>query len=130
MFVQIQIIGHITRDADQKEFASSKKSISGIAYTTGFGEKKKTHFLDVEAWGAKSDILKNYASKGTRVCLSGVLEQQEWSDKTTGSKRSKHVMVINDIVLLSPKDKTEDVFEDVKSTSKGELDLSKFKLPF
>ncbi len=30
--------------------------------------------------------------KGTRVIVIGHLEQESWNDKTTGKKRSKHVV--------------------------------------
>ena len=129
MYVQIQIIGNIARDPKKNEYASSKKTSTSIAYSTGYGEKKKTHFLDVDGWGTKADILESYAVKGTRVLLTGELEQQEWEDKATGSKRSKHVMVVRDIVLLSPKDKTPQQPDEFESSTTG-LDLSKFKLPF
>lgn len=105
MFVQIQVVGNITRDVDLKEYATSKKAVTGIAYTTGYGERKKTSFLDVEAWGQKAETLQRFALKGTRIMLTGALEQNEWTDQT-GSKRSKHVMVVQEIVLISPKDKS------------------------
>jgi len=144
MFVQIQVIGNITRDVELKEYATSKKAVTGIAYNTGYGDKKKANFLDVEAWGQKADTLKRFALKGTRIMLLGTLEQNEWTDQT-GLKRSKHIMVVQDIVLIAPKDKSLQMDIDEapmpfgKATKKemstnfegqGELELGGMGLPF
>lgn len=144
MFVHIQVIGNIVRDVELKEFATSKKATTAIAYTTGYGEKKKTSFLDVEAWGQKADTLKRFALKGTRIFLTGSLEQNEWTDQQ-GAKRTKFVMVVQDVVLISPKDKSlqADLTESAMPFGKanahlknatpegqGLIDMSDMGLPF
>jgi len=49
--------------------------------------------IDCEIWG-KSELIVDKLKKGDSILVSGNLRRQEWSDKETGAKRSKHVLSI------------------------------------
>lgn len=64
------------------------------------GEKKEqTSYFDAIAWSYSADDIARVLSKGNSVIVNGRLEQQTWDDKTTGEKRSKVVVVADNVAL-------------------------------
>src|SRR5439155_1311853 len=53
--------------------------------------------------GKKADIAEQYLDKGHLVFLEGHLVFEQWDDKQTGQKRSKHAVVVDDFQFLEPK---------------------------
>jgi len=51
--------------------------------------------IDVEVWGKTAEIIADKLHKGDSIMVSGNVRRQEWMDKETGAKRSKHVLNIN-----------------------------------
>jgi len=50
--------------------------------------------IDCEIWGKSAELIVDKLKKGDSILVSGNLRRQEWSDKETGAKRSKHVLSI------------------------------------
>jgi single-strand DNA-binding protein len=50
--------------------------------------------IDCEAWGKSAELIVDKLKKGDSILVSGNLRRQEWNDKETGAKRSKHVLSI------------------------------------
>ena len=51
--------------------------------------------IDVEVWGKSAEMIVDKLKKMDCILASGNIRRQEWNDKTTGEKRSKHVLSIN-----------------------------------
>ena len=51
--------------------------------------------IDVEVWGKSAEIIVDKLKKMDCILASGNIRRQEWNDKTTGEKRSKHVLSIS-----------------------------------
>jgi single-strand DNA-binding protein len=69
--------------------------------------------IDVEAWGKTGEVIADKLRKGDSIQATGTLRRQEWNDKETGAKRSKHVLSIQRFEFMprsgaSPAD--EDIF--------------------
>lgn len=93
--------GNITRDL---ELAYTPKGTAcveiGVAvnktWTTDSGEKKeKVLFADCRAWGKTAEALCKWFSKGKPIAIEGELALEEWTDKETGKKRRKTLVIIN-----------------------------------
>lgn len=56
----------------------------------------KICWLSFTAFKKMAENIAESCTKGTKVMASGVLQTEEWEDKTTGEKRSKMVLVIDD----------------------------------
>jgi single-strand DNA-binding protein len=56
--------------------------------------------IDVEAWNKTGQVIVDYVPVGSSVIIHGQILKQEWADKTTGEKRSKHVLRANRLELL------------------------------
>ena len=62
-------------------------------------------FIDCKAFnrgefGKTADLVEQYLRKGHQAYLEGKLDFEQWDDKTTGAKRSKHVLVVDNVQFL------------------------------
>jgi len=68
--------------------------------------------IDVEIWGKNAEIVYDKLKKGDSLFVTGNIRRNEWQDKETGDKRSKHALsVVRFEFLPRPKmDETHDAF--------------------
>ena len=86
--------GRITRDAETKIIRDDLSITSfSIAVDTGFGEKKRTEFVNVKAF--KKDALATYLVKGKAVLVAGEYQEEKW--EKDGQKHSRVVILARDI---------------------------------
>ena len=114
-FNKVVLIGRLTRDPETRAFASG-----GMVAKFGFAvtnRRKNTQtgqwedepmFIDVEVYnrgefGKLADMIRDRCHKGSQIMLEGRLHLDQWDDKTTGQKRSKHKIVADNIQLLDPR---------------------------
>ena len=50
--------------------------------------------IDCEVWGKSAEVIVDKLKKGDSILASGAVRRQEWNDKETGAKRSKHVLSV------------------------------------
>jgi single-strand DNA-binding protein len=55
--------------------------------------------IDIEAWGRSAEIT-DKVRKGDSIHVTGMIRRQEWDDKETGKKRSKHVLSVSRFEFL------------------------------
>ena len=60
-----------------------------LAVDDGWGEKKKTVWIDVTLWEAKAELAQKSLCKGDRIAITGRLSAEEWTDKKSGETRTK-----------------------------------------
>jgi len=94
---RITLIGHLTRDPECRYLSSGTAICDcGIATTKKWKNKdtgqtnEKTCFVDLVIWGASGERFAEWFAKGQAVFIEGELELDQWDDKDTGQKRSKH----------------------------------------
>ena len=56
--------------------------------------------IDVEVWGRSAEVVTNKLIKGDSILVTGNIKRQEWNDKETGAKRSKHVLSVQRFEFL------------------------------
>ena len=73
-------------------------------WADGNGEQReKTQRHQITAWGAQAEFAQQRLEKGTRVELTGRIDQQSWGEGE--NRQYKTVLVANEIVLVrSPSD--------------------------
>lgn len=105
MTAQVNLMGNLTKDPELMVFDSGKTKVSfSVAVNRSWkdesGEKKEqVSYFDVIAWSYTADDIARILSKGNGVIINGRLEQQTWDDKTTGEKRSKVVIVADNVAM-------------------------------
>lgn len=104
------MIGRLTRDPVTR-YTPSNVAIcdfglaSGRKYKTASGEEREeTVFVDCSVWAKGAEIFQQYMKKGKQVFIEGRLKLDQWDDKTTGQKRSKLTVVVENFQFLGGKD--------------------------
>lgn len=99
----VTLVGNITRDPELRFTPSGQATASfGLAVNRMWndrqtGERKEvTSFFDVVCWREMAENASESLTKGSRVIVSGRLEQRSWENQE-GEKRSKIEVVADEI---------------------------------
>ena len=112
MFNKIILVGNLTRDIELK-YAQSGSAIANTAIATSRkftinGEKKEdVCFVDITFFGRSAEVANQYLQKGSKILIEGRLNFEQWADKDTGAKRSKHSVIAETMQMLDTKPKNE-----------------------
>ena len=99
--------GTICRDIELKYTQNSGLSV--ISNSLAFNKQdangnQSAVFLDFVAFGKTAELINQYYQKGDMLCGQGEISQDEWQDKDTGAKRTKHKIIIQKLEFTkSPK---------------------------
>ncbi len=95
--------GRITKDIEIR-YTQSGKAVAGfsLAINEGYGEKKRTEYVDCVAWEKLAENLAQYQSKGSLVLVMGRLQKRSY-EAQDGSKRYVTEIVAQDIEFMGSK---------------------------
>ena len=98
----VTLVGNVTRDPELRFTPSGQATASfGLAVNRRWQDKQSgewqeaTSFFDVVCWREMAENASESLSKGSRVLVTGRLEQRSW--ETNGEKRSKVEIVADEI---------------------------------
>ena len=100
----VELIGNVTRDPELR-FTPNGAAVAnfGLAVNRRWRNQKtneweeQVSFFDVVCWRELAENASESLTKGTRVMVSGRLDQRSWEDPKDGSKRSKVEVVADEI---------------------------------
>lgn len=116
----VTIIGNLTSDPEKKSLKSGASLLNfSVAVNRRWRNKQdqweeETSFFDCTAWSELADNIEASLSKGSRVIVTGRLEQQTW--EKDGKNQSKIVLVAEDI---GPSLRKAQVGQITKTTTPG-----------
>ena len=64
--------------------------------------------IDIEIWGKSAEVIVDRCKKGDCIMVNGNVKRQDWEDKKTGDKRSKHVLAVSRFEFLPRTNNTND----------------------
>jgi single-strand DNA-binding protein len=106
---KVMLMGNLTRDPELK-YTPKGTAIAdfGLAinrtWKTETGEKREeTTFVGCVAFGRVAEIIGEYCKKGNPLYVEGRLTQETWDDKTSGEKKSKTKVTVENMQLLGGK---------------------------
>ena len=95
MSSDITVIGNLTAAPELRYGKNGGRAWAAFSVAVNKGSEdegnKTAHYFDVKCFNEFAEHMAELP-KGTRVIVIGHLEQESWDDKTTGKKRSKHVV--------------------------------------
>ena len=103
---KVFLIGNLTRDPELRVTPKGTPICQfGLAvnrqYKDDSGQTRdETTFVDIEAWGRQGETISKYCTKGRPLFVEGRLKLDTWDDKTTGQKRSKMRIVLENFQFL------------------------------
>lgn len=96
-YCKVILGGRLTRDPETRFLQDGMAVVNfGMAYDSGFKDKKRPVFVDVTMFGKRAEAFVKFHSKGDGAFLEGELRLDQWEDKQTGGKRSKLYVVANE----------------------------------
>jgi single-strand DNA-binding protein len=102
-------LGNVTRDVELR-YTPTGTPVADLSIAVNRtwkgdnGEKhEETTFFDCTAWGRTAEIASEYLRKGSPIFVEGHFQSQSWQDRETGKKRSKLVLIIENLQLLGGK---------------------------
>lgn len=102
---QINFIGRVGGETELRHTPAGKAVLElNLAVDDGWGENKKTIWLATTFWGQTAELAANTLAKGHRVGISGRLSVDEWTDKTSGEKRTKIKAVCESMTLIEKRE--------------------------
>jgi len=114
-FNKVILIGNLTRDPECRTFGNGGK-VASFGFAVNHRKKNlqtgqwddEPMYIDCDAFnkgefGKLADTIETYCKKGSLICIEGRLKLDQWDDKTTGQKRSKHKVVVESMQLLERK---------------------------
>lgn len=105
------IIGRMTKDPELK-YTQGGQSLANfyLANNRSYakdGEKKEiVSYFNCVVWGKPAEVIAQYCKKGSKLAITGRLQQRSWEDKE-GGKRSTVEIVVENFQLLSSKKEGE-----------------------
>lgn len=92
---QFNCIGRVGRDAVVRHSASGD-AVAGfsVAVDAGFGDKKKTTWLDCSFWGKRAESVGPLIKQGDRIGIVGELSTREHEGKTYITLRVSEVTLL------------------------------------
>lgn len=104
---KVFLIGNLTRDPELRVTPKGTAICQfGLAVNRQFKDESgqtrdETAFIDIEAWGKQGELVSKYLTKGSPAMVEGRLKLDQWEDKTSGQKRSKLKVVLENVQFLS-----------------------------
>lgn len=108
----INIIGTMTRDAELKYLPSGLAVATfSIAVNQDYKDKngqkvEKVSFFNVKVVGKQSEVINQYFSKGSRIGITGELEQERWTAQD-GTNRDKTIIKLNQFSFIDKKSENQ-----------------------
>src|SRR4051812_46479027 len=104
---KVFLIGNLTRDPELRVTPKGTAICQfGLAVNRQFKDesgaaREEVTFVDIEAWGRQGELVSKYLSKGSPAMVEGRLKFDQWEDKTSGQKRSRLKVVLENVQFLS-----------------------------
>lgn len=103
MINNVNLSGNVTRDVEKRGTADKPYITFGIAVTEykGNGEKSPMFFSCI-MFGKRAAAVADYIQKGAKICVSGQLGSDNYTDKN-GIEHTGFSIKVNDLELMSAK---------------------------
>jgi single-strand DNA-binding protein len=105
-FNKVYLMGNLTRDPEMRVTPKGTAICQfGLAISRSWKDesgqtREETAFVDIEAWAKQGEIISKYCTKGRPLFVEGRLKFDQWEDKTSGQKRSKLKVVLENFQFI------------------------------
>jgi single-strand DNA-binding protein len=97
---RVFLMGRLGRDPEQRFTGEGKSVVNfSLAVDEGYGDKKKTNWINCVAWEKTSEVIIEYVHKGHRLLVEGRLQVRQFTD-ADGNKRTTYEVVCDRVHLI------------------------------
>lgn len=94
--------GGITQDPTIRYSGEMAIASTSIAINSGYGDKKRTDYFNLTAFGKTAELFEKHISKGSQICVRCHAQQNVWEDKN-GNKRYDVNFVVDELDFCGSK---------------------------
>lgn len=113
-FNRVIIQGNVTRDPEVRTLPSGN-SVARLSiainrtYADKAGNRKEeVTYVDVDAFGKQAETVGKFFTKGKPILIEGRLKLDKWEDKTTGEKKSRLGVMLENFSFIGGRDEGGD----------------------
>jgi single-strand DNA-binding protein len=93
-------VGRIGKDAELRQTkGETVVSNFSLAVEVGWGERKKTLWLDCTLWGKQAETLTQYLTKGKTIAVLGELDVRAWTSKSDDDVHASIQVNVSEVTL-------------------------------
>ncbi|GAB4202674.1 MAG: single-stranded DNA-binding protein [Coleofasciculaceae cyanobacterium] len=109
----VHLVGRVGADPDVRYFESGSILTKVSLAVDRCSRSDQPDWFNLEIWGKVAEVAANYVRKGKLIGVRGSLEIQEWTDRNDGTDRSKPIIRVVELELLSAKNSQSDEEENL-----------------
>ena len=97
MINKVILMGRLTREPELRHLETDK-SVCGftIAIDNGYGDNKRTDFVNCVAWNKTAEFISKYFAKGKMIIVIGRIATRSWETQD-GHKRYVTEVIANEV---------------------------------
>lgn len=104
----ITLVGRAGRDPEVRYFESGTMVANFTLAVNAYKRDEAPDWFNLTIWGKQAQVAADYVKKGSQIAVSGRMTSEKWTDRTTGEEKTKPVVVVERITLLSKKNDSLD----------------------
>ncbi len=110
------LVGRVGGDPDVKYFESGTVLCKlTLAVNRRTKNSDQPDWFNLEIWGKTAQIAADYVRKGSLIGVTGSLRFDRWQDRNSGANRSKPIIKVDQLDLLSSKRDNESAMSQQNS---------------
>lgn len=104
---KVILLGNVGKDPEIRATPSGTMVASFSLATTDRTKDPSGNWTDRTEWHnlvafqRTAEIIRDYVKKGSKLYVEGKIQTRSWDDKTSGEKKYRTEIIVNDISLLS-----------------------------
>jgi single-strand DNA-binding protein len=110
---KVILLGNVGKDPEIRATAGGTMVASFSLATTDRTKDQSGNWSDRTEWHnlvafqRTAEIIRDYVKKGSKLYIEGKIQTRSWDDKTSGEKKYRTEIIVNDISLLSGRGENE-----------------------
>lgn len=113
----ITLVGRCGADPEVRYLESGKVIAELRLAVNRRSRDEEPDWFNLKIWDKQAQVAADYVRKGSLIGVIGRLENETWTDRASGEKRSKPVIVVGRLELLGPKPEGASAFGPAKVTA-------------
>src|ERR1700758_5712629 len=104
---KVLLLGNVGKDPEIRSTAGGM-TVASFSLATADRQKDaqgnwadKTEWHNIVCFQRTAEVVRDYVKKGSQLLIEGKIQTRSWDDKTSGEKKYKTEIIVNDISLLS-----------------------------
>lgn len=123
---KVDLVGRVGQEPEIKYFESGAVKTNLTLAVKPPYKSETPMWWELEFWGKQAEIAASYTHKGSIIGISGEFKFEFWVDKNTGLPRSKPIIKVTELDLISSSKREESSTYSTKQISQQDVANSHF----